>query len=447
MSYRTLPLFERGIDATPETAKQDRIEIELGDWLFIGDDSELQSGILHLREETYTSVIGENGLHNTYGLFGSRQGHYNNFTIAIHSGRGVRIGAPLFAGRLKFRHSGGDDFSPSAYQLSFQLELNPTRALNHQPLHPDIRAGRQATSYPPTHLHRRRALMRVGEEIVLDGSDNVILDARQQAMSTPQHWAHYRNLYLTEVDRFLDDVLCRAFRRPELTGSFRRVPRFNLTEVENYWEFRSDDPVRLVYQMEPLFRSLGTQGRFRRYEGVVTDLSTDGHVPALNSKLVEGVSAKVYAKTTRRIRVEAEHDLRSSNRVSTAHTANDISTIITLIDEVAAHDAREVSTLLRTLELTGPAQRTQMPAYELVRRVLLATPDPSLQQPLLSILINARGIRCASGDPLRPAVDALIRAGVVERSRRNSSYFRMTEDFRSACELLASETTEENRDR
>lgn len=436
MSYRTLPQFNRGIRVSAEGAKQDRIDLEIGNWYFTGDDVELQSGILSLLQETYVS---HNGQHEQlYSLFQRPQGRSRfSQTISLAKPRATRMGSPLIAGQLKIKRLDGDDFSPSRYQMVFELKLNPTRALNHQPLHPDIRAGRSATSYPRVGLFRHRSFYRVGDEISLDRNDNLILDRRLQGMSTSEHWPAYRNLYLQEVERFIDQLLVRAFHESGMTGSFHREPRFNLKAAETYWEFSTVDPVRLVYSLQPAFRSLGTQSQFRLYDGVVTDLTTTGHVPSLNFKVVEGVTAKVYAKTTRRVRLETLHDMTRSNRVATSHTCPDLWGIITLLEEIADHDAREVNVVLETLERHAVLSERQLSPYELVRHVVQAAPDEAIQQALLSILINARGIRLEAGDPFRPAINELVRRGVLERSRRSSQSYRVAEHFISACEVMS----------
>ncbi len=436
MSYRTLPHFRRGTRVNAAAAKQDRLHLEIGEWHFVGDDAELEFGLIGLQEETYSSHAGE--VQSEYTLFNRAQGRNRyNRTLKIASPRDARHGSPLFSGHLKVQRTGGDEFSPSHYTLFFDLQLNPTRALAHQLLHPEIRRGQPASSYPVPTLFRRNSVYRVSDEVSLDRKDNVILDRRQQSMSTEEHWRAYRNLYLQEVDNFLSGLLVRAFDQRNLTGSFSRAPRFNLKAAETYWELRSDDPVRLVYGLQPAFRSLGTRSQYRLYDGVVTELTVDGHVPSLNFKIVEGVTAKIYPKTTKRVRFEILHDLKRSSRVVTSHTRRDIWAVMDLLDDLADHDAQEVNVALETLERHAVPSEEQLPPYELVRLVVLSTPDEAMQQFLLSIIVNARGIRCAALDPFRPAVLRLIEAGVLERSRRSSASYRIAEKFTAACDLLS----------
>ncbi|KNY12971.1 hypothetical protein AKG11_31890 [Shinella sp. SUS2] len=105
---------------------------------------------------------------------------------------------------------------------------------------------------------------------------------------------------------------------------------------------------------------------------------------------MEGVKAKVYAKTTKRVRVEMTRDLASARLPGAAHTFGALSGIISLIDDIALLEAGEVQMLLETIEQAVPADVRQMPPYELVRLILTTSPDPTVQAVLLSTIISER---------------------------------------------------------
>jgi len=227
----------------------------------------------------------------------------------------------------------------------------------------------------------------------------------------------------------------RSIGRAE--GHFVRAPGFNLRAVETYFEFQHDDPIHVVAGMEPLFRSLGTDSSTRVYANVLRHTDYQHHSSAHTCRLVTGVSAKVYAKTTRRIRLEITHDLTSSRRVATSHVRTDLAGLVLLLDETSAHDVREARSLMRLLERAMPPRGQQAPPYELVRAIMAADENQDTQRALLSIIINGGGIRCPNGDPLRPAVNTLHRAGVIERARKASTSFVLAERFQRARLVLA----------
>lgn len=434
MTYRILPYFERGIEVSPLEAKQDRISIEIGDWIFIGDDVDLSIILMELHRRTYPLTDG-----SAQTFLTARQGPLHNCHMSFRSQAAMVQGAPLLGGRLICRRTRGDDHGSSTYRLFFRLVLNPTRSLNHQPLHAQIRRGAPVTAYPQNDLRRRNPPTRTADEIVLDGGDNVILDRRINAMSAPQYWRHFRNEYLEAVPRFLDDLIWRAYRETATGGYLRRDPRFNLKEIETYWEFRADDPIQLMRNMEPHFISLGRTTSIRRYENLASQTELSSHSAVLRSEFVEGVIAKVYAKTTRRIRVELTRDLTSARLPALGHTSTTLSEIVSLIDQVAQLEAVEAQMLLSTIERAIPADISQIPPYELVRRILSASADQHIQATLLSMLINNNGISLVgSASVYSEPVDALVRIGVLERGRRGSRFFRLAERYQQARSTLLS---------
>lgn len=429
MAYRQLSPFERGIELDAASARQDKIDVWFGEWTFIGEQELFWGALFRLLDATYDFAM-PSGLTEQRQVFGARQGTYRNFTVPLNADQS-RFGSLLFSGKLVGRMTSGDDPNRPEFTFSFQLQLNPTRALNHQPR----RSGPPPANTPPIHPTRRIAPTRTTTEITLDGRDNVILSRRQMLLHRADHWRTYRNTYLRWVDTFLSNLVDSAFQ--PTTEFFVREPRFNLRSVETYFELRADDPVRLVAEMGPIFRSLGTQSSTRIYRNVLGHTDNQDHSPVHSCRLVHGITAKVYAKTTRRIRLEISHDLTSSARVSTSHVRRDLSGLVSLLDAVTAHDAEEANNLMRVLERTIPPLGRQAPPYELVRAVLDAADDPEISRSLLQIIINNAGIRCPNGDPFRPAVNALRRSGVIQRARDASPYFVLTEQYHSARRVLA----------
>lgn len=433
MAFRQLPPFERGVELDAVSARQDKIDASFGDWTFIGDPELFWGAMHHLQESTY-EVVMPSGLIEERPVFGAIQGLYTGrFSIPISADQS-QYGSLLFNGKLVGTRRTGDDRNRPTFSLSFQLQLNPTRALNHQPLHPEIRAGRSPTGTPALHT-TRRVVPRSRVEIALDGKDNVVLGRRQMLMQRHEHWRTYRDMYLGWVEQFLSSLIDRTIGTAD--GHFAREPGFNLRAVETYFEFQHDDPIHVVAGMEPLFRSLGTDSSTRIYANVLRHTDYQHHSPVHTCRLVRGVSAKVYAKTTRRIRLEITHDLTSSDRVATSHVRPHLAGLISLLDEVSAHDTGEARSLMQALERAIPPRGQQAPPYELVRAILAADDDLDRQRALLSIIINGGGIRCPNGDALRPAVNALRRDGIIERVRRSRASFLLAERFQRARLVLA----------
>ncbi len=431
-----------------EYAKQDRIQIDLGRWFFDSAEVEFDQFANLIADRDWGSIDGSDvdllPLNRPQGFEGNK---YVIRFASRRSGGRLRANAPLVEGQLVLRRYRAGQFGPSRFDIIAEVSLNPTRTLVHQPRNSSIISdflGRteNGAHIPAPGLRTRDVPARIRNERLIDPmQDNVILDRPWLIMAMPPYWQRFRDYYLAQVFRFLDDLIRGTFEQGLINGDFRFRWDLNLKQVETYWEFTTQDPIHMMRLLEPVFLSLGHEARNRVYETVVSDVILDGNVSVLSTRLRTGLTAKLYPKTTRRLRLETTHDLQTRDIGTGGHCFDDPTSamvdVVAKINQVAEDAAREVNILLERLADALPPFPTPETPYKLVREILGATDTREEQDLLLSALINHGSYRRPPQDSLRPAIDRLVRRGVLLRARPHSQTFVLTAPYHRARSILA----------
>ncbi|MCV6575962.1 MAG: hypothetical protein OIF58_09525 [Cohaesibacter sp.] len=439
--------FDRDVRVEAAYAKQDRIQIDIGRWLFDGLDVEFDQFANLIADRDWASIDGSDiELHPLNRPQGFQGNKYVIRFASRRQGGKLRADAPLVEGNLILHRYRATQFGPSRFDIIAEISLNPTRALVHQPRNSSIindylgRTENEATIPPPELLTKDLPEPIRNERLIDPLQDNVIIDRPWLIMARPPHWQHFRNYYLAQIHRFLDDLIGGTFRQGEITGQIGFRWDINLKQIETYWEFMTPDPIHMMRQVEPIFMAMGRDARHRLYKAVVSDYVVDGNVPVLTTRLRTGLKATLYPKTTRRLRLETRHDLQKRDIGTGGHTFDDPTSAIldaaTKIDEVAEDAATEVNRLLERLTEALPPFPPPEPPYKLVKEILWATENEEDQDLLLSVLINNGSYRCLAGDSLRPAIDQLVRRNVLIRTRPYSQTFILTAPYHEARRIL-----------
>ena len=72
--------------------------------------------------------------------------------------------------------------------------------------------------------------------------------------------------------------------------------------------------------------------------------------------------------------------------------------------------------------------------YALVRRLMAVSASDHMADPVLSLLVNNRGVRVGVRDPMRPAAETLVASGVLEKARER---YTLAPGYRRAARELA----------
>ena len=492
MSYYGLPRLEPGIRVTSEDAKQDLIKLTIGHWLHHGSEHTAMAIAYGMREEQYTNSEGE-----VKDLFREVQVR-NNASLKLTfakpqfstgaDGRTV-TGKPLISGHIDFkclnpgslhpesqptRDPASDpdnpDFNPSTYEITAELFLNPSRALNQLGDRAAYRVTRGG-NWPDIPMFTTRDARRTSYESTCDGKDNAIILPGLSRVAREPHWQRFRDLYLREVDRFIDDRIGSQAVNWRIEAPTSRNPYYSMRGLEVYFEFQHDDPVGYMHQLGPAIRSIGRLESLRDYQ---ISQDEDRNAPAYQIALAKGVKLAVYAKTTHRLRLEVRYTPKDITppRLRGGGTKNysaqnlfELSEVIHKYTVDATHRVNAVIDRLARANEEVPLGHT---VQELIRAVVEACDDeyiasvldtsqsgepmPSLrrmrihnhpwrhlsrgaEQAILPALVLRNAYATSDGDPFTPIITRLKKRGVVVSSGRRR--YTLAPEYQAARETLA----------
>ena len=510
MTYRFLPFFEKGIQVSADNARQDKIRVSFGNWHFMDMGDEALNAANEIAQELHPVPSRSNDetrrIFRNIRRLGYRSAQVQFSKQRINDAEGPLHGLPLARGIIEFhdRGLGGelpfpeiemmrlrteleaywqrrneaedqgiefdeeepanpDDFGPTGYRIDASLTLNPTRMMNHQRFeyvygqlnNPDF-------EYPDIQLLTAKRGVMSGDEFTLANHDNVILQARNHRMSGPPHYRELRYKYFQAWLDFIHQRLEYQLDDPD-DERFSFEPRFSLSNVENYHEFRCDTPLQAIEALRPFIRTLGQSVRNLR----ITDWSQadylDGNEIGYRVDIAQGLEFVIYAKTNKRVRIEARTDLserlKDRSFPHTRQTTDSLEGVFNLIDATTEDAASYVNQALAALNpgLPGedPAnqQITQAPPYELVREIMRAVSDEhrdlddnadnrrliaSAQQLLVSLIVVRNSCALPPQQRLARAAARLQRRGVLEAP--NSGHVRpLAAKYQNARNILLAE--------
>lgn len=476
MRYNHLPTFQRGIQVSAVGALQDNLRLHYGGWVNRFDSDAVPhfvAGQIALEQHP----IPRSAHGRTRQIF-NEPSRRNLPSTSIQLTRRLlndpetgspMFGLPLATGTLEFNNAldpvvgyasrttdepDQNDFRPSHFNVSATLSLNPTRMLNHQSLiaivsrrnDPDVELG------PMTYMTRRRGIQNDYEFELGDG-DNVLIENRPFSVGHSPLYRRLRSQYLRVWDELIDERLSRYISADHLY----RAPRFSLSYVENYFEFQCENPILAIEELRPHIRALGRRNRNMNRRSRIHDEYIDGNEIGYVVDLARGVELAIYAKTNRRVRVEARTQLsereQSADFPMTSHAREGLSEIEALIEVTAADATTLINQALGELDpgLPGVGPNTpQSPPYELLREIMRAVSDQfrdvadnaegrrqiaSSQDLLISLIIHRNGCSRPSNKRLAAAVESLQRRGVLE-APNSGRIRRLSSKYQNARRLL-----------
>lgn len=275
--------FERGVQITATQAKQDKIAIVFGQWIFDTSFTEIEALASYMSRRTWHSINGEQ---YEFTPLRDHQRRTNRWKIPFRSHKRngvVQEGAPLIAGEIVIQQTGFNNFGPSRYYCTADVTINPTRALAYQSPNVSIvgafRSGdhsNASVSVPDLAATTRPPLVR-NERPINSTDDNVLIDRQWLMMAEPTYWQEFMPRYVASTYAFIDTLIQSSARQSGMTGEMQHQQEHRVKEVETYWEFRANDPIGTVRSLEPIFRNLGTSSNYREYGEVAHEVGRDGN--------------------------------------------------------------------------------------------------------------------------------------------------------------------------
>lgn len=442
--------FAEGIELDATSAKQDRIEVVLGDWILSGRSPQI--GQIFLNRLSNLRLPTSINPHDIRWFRSDQRNRGRYITFRSRERSNSDEVKPLIAGEVRLRplHNSEHGNDGVFFTIKVTLYLNPTRFAQHHAVR--IRGhlfneieNLQDDVLLATSPSGRNLLQ--AEEIVLDRKDNVLLSRRTQAVSSPQFWPYLLRYYWQNVVDFLETSF--AGELDDMTALGR--PRswcMNLKNVETYFEFYHDDA---VYALQQIKNSLRAFGR-RNYENAFLPLDQGGEVhpmfregrrdnsPSFSIQLTNSVKAVVYAKTNKRIRLEIRHRLNGENSSAAllggAHTHEDHQQLYPWLETLAIDATTRGNSILGYIGRHNWERVSQRPLYTFLARIVDACEDQAQYDLLLSSLINNDTIHVPRGDELLPIISSLLNQGILQRTNPHAQTFSIHPQYQETLQQL-----------
>lgn len=426
-------------------ARQDKIDLELGDWHLEIDEDQLGQFFFDLHAECFALQRHRaRNIHNSPPLFWFNRAQSSSrtkFKVPIRASAANGPNRPLVSGHLLVtRLSTERSNSRSTYQLRAILSLNPTRFTEYLRNRVNVSENPAHWQWEPTErdlLTGYRA-MPLNGEFSLNGKDNVLLSPASLAAGTTPHWQRHVELYYQQIVALIVRCLQTArLANPELSRPFQLVPILNLRTVQTYFEFSAENALWWVNRAQTPLRALGRQFTSRQYPAGENFDHVDGHALSHTFRITDAIKCTVYAKTDQRIRVELMHDLKKdASVIGTRHTSQDLDNLVPWLNLIADDAGRRVLPVIRAIRQSIEPVRGQKFATELMTKLARAANNEDMAEEIANTLFNLGMLDLSIRPHWVDAVNILVNEDVLVRAQPRRRQYRVTAPYALALEQL-----------
>ena len=431
--------FNENILLEADSAKQDKIELEIGSWQLIGDSQHTQTFFL----QSLSELELPEGL-NLEGLrwFRNRQINTGSYVTFRNQGPGSQsqIGKPLIAGEIRVRRVPSSHGEACIFRVSAKIKINPTRFARYHA----VRIRRQVFNSAPVSPNSSSLIttdlasnISEVDEVVLDGNDNVLLTRRSLGIASRSFWHRLVNYYWINILDFLENSFqqaCDGRSYLERSSGWR----INLKFVETYWEFSHDHAIEALSSIKSRLKVFGRENQQSNYPVYVEGRHLNS--PTFKVQLTNGVHVVVYAKTNKRIRIEFRHKLYgptgSASVIGGGHTNPSPEVLHDWLRFCAEDAAERGNSMLDYIQSSEWESSSQRPLYTFLSAIVDVCDDVAQYDLILSLLVNNGVIYLQRGDPLRQVINALIDQRILQRTNRSAYTFGVHPNFSMALEQL-----------
>lgn len=361
--------------------------------------------------------------------------------------------APLCSGILNLEERGA---RPSRFVTAvYWANVNPTRFVRYQD--PNVLRSHLADLLTPDLFSTRDN--QNGDEFALDGADNWIPEreaAIWKSFTSDRNWPARLTDYFSAVETAMRDEMSRRAELSSLDGSgtlyFTASDEpWKLRRVETYWEFANDGGPELLEMIDRAMRSFCSLPYVRRAfegSGLNPERTRQRLTPneiAITGTAAPGIRVVAYAKTNRRIRFEVRYDAENlrprSHLLTLMRRVNGVPGMVRALQRLSEDAAEVMNVFLNHLErvLTDAVVPWQYSATDFLFDVTKRCNDAADAQVIVRLLVSEGAV--SRTDALTPSIDALRRAGILERTAnrqgQQSAIFIPTPAYRAAVNYLS----------
>lgn len=436
---------------SPSDAHIDKLDITLKEWIVRCDPVQITNLISSLGSdcpaEHRPSISGNQFFHASQSLNSVIPSTSRIPLRKSHNDYLTSLSGTL---AIKPRALQEEEYADRIYSLSLNASINATRFGLYQDI-PRIRVRNASLREKRDLGHQRYKTFKTGRKTVrsngersLDGKDNVALTAQAKSVLTHISWQSLINHAINCSLEMIDNELNLAFENgTEIAHEFQ--PRTIINRVEYYWEYWCEDPLTTVVNISDALKQ--THQEFSESSFVCEE---QGHQNALSVRAIyrRGVDIKFYAKTNRRIRIEATLKVREHpDLISIAGCWPDggrrretLSTVRTvqLLSSLCSLAADSVNRLLDHLQM-GQRQNAALHRSPIAFLAgLHSVCTPNFAREILDAVAANRGVHTTGMTQEQiTQLDRLVQAGVLIRpSNTERGWYGLSPQFGHIPERL-----------
>lgn len=422
-----LPRIDYTQQVTSDTAKQDKIELTLGNWALLGSQEDIEAVREHmsvpgehLRSDPSVNWDAYAKLFNRPDADGRRAMEFRAGALALGpEGQQVSYPPPLWAGFWKFGPHQGD----AGCVTSLDVSINPTRFARSQRYRAIPSRPGQYGVVPSDALNEPR-WPQTGE-FALDGSTNWIPRGHVMAATHGPLWrSNLERCFRGLIDCF-DGELERVCSVPNWMIQIARAPRFNLQYCETYWEFAADDAPFEVERIAPILEAYSElQSSTRSFPLVDSERVRQGHSRSITIQCGQGREVRVYAKTNQRVRFEVKHRMTGHNGFiitspvtgrRTGHTARSWEAFAPMVERLGMDAAQTLNSLFAFIQQRLAMHPSSTTPFRLMLRFAQLIQDDAQASILLNLLVmDGQVSRRVLPPSFHPALETLRQAGILQ---------------------------------
>ncbi|XPF94269.1 hypothetical protein ACM9HF_20010 [Colwellia sp. RE-S-Sl-9] len=419
-----------------DDAKQDKIELDVGEWFIQAIDSEMAGFIQCLGSQDRSQSQSPHRAFQSDNYLSSPAIKRLQI-LKPKYGRGLLDNAPLFGGYLEVRKITATEQLDS-YILKLRLRINPTRFCVYQPTPLRVKHNNKIERILTESfvLFAKQDRISHASERTLDYKDNALLKPVSKLNGSRGLWQQNLERYISSISDYLSNEINEYHSGGFALRGFE--PYYSLKSIETYWDIKCDNPVATVKSLERDFLSLGNNTSTSYYNDAGT--LTEGSAIALRAEFKTKQRLKLYAKTNKRVRIEIEHKYSQNPALTEnrTYTATSLEGLIGLIN-FASHESFELADkfLASLSEYSNHPTILSGNPLTFIQMIYRHLNDIELAEEISSLLTVSGGVPTGSTKGrYKEAFEKLILPGVIVRKGRPINRYVIAPRFASVKDCL-----------
>jgi hypothetical protein len=286
--------------------RQDKMELIFGTWKIVSEKSDAFRFLEFLgrdnREDNWRFK------HRAFEKYKPSEGNNLSESVSLNILKGSKNGVrPLFAGKLLLSTN---KENTDEILIKLALSINPTRFCVYQ-----ITEPRRNPFVAPPMIFTDQYINSFDGEFALDENDNTALTKVARRNLSEKLYPRMFLAYIGRIKDYIDQELL-DFYGIEAMQTYFFDSYVSLHYIENYWDIECPDPRQEVIRLAEMFTGFSTTNSANYYRNI--RVLRNKKSISLSCDIRNYETLKIYAKTSKKIRIETSHNFSKNTYLSKA---------------------------------------------------------------------------------------------------------------------------------